>query len=84
METRGYLEERWVRGRAAENGSLFYPSGFAIAPYFFEKWFKGSKNSSMYMKPIVEMDNTKIIEKLNQNKSAGNDDIGNYIIIKRE
>ena len=36
----------------------------------------------MYMKPIVEMDITKIIEKFNQNKSAGNDDIGNYIIKK--
>ena len=26
--------ERWVRGRAAENGTLLYPSGFAIAPFF--------------------------------------------------
>ena len=38
------------------------------------------KNCNMYMKPIVEMDITKIIEKFNQNKSAGNDDISNYII----
>ena len=37
----------------------------------------------MYMKPIVEMDITKIIEKFNQNKSAGDDNIGNFII-KRE
>ena len=34
------------------------------------------------MKPIVEMDITKIIEKFNRNKSAGDDNIGN-IIIKR-
>ena len=33
----------------------------------------------MYMQPIVEMDITKIIEKLNQHKSVVNDDIGNYI-----
>ena len=32
----------------------------------------------MYMKPIVEMDITKIIEKFNQNKSAGDDNIGNF------
>ena len=32
----------------------------------------------MYMKPIVEMYITKIIEKFNQNKSAGNDNIGNF------
>ena len=31
----GYLMERWVRGRAAENVSLFCPSGFAIATYSF-------------------------------------------------
>ena len=43
-------------------------------------YLKDPKNSNMYMKPIVEMDITKIIEKFNQNKSAGNDDIGNYII----
>ena len=34
------------------------------------------------MKPIVEMDITKIIEKFNQNKSAGYDDIGKYIVKK--
>ena len=34
----------------------------------------------MYMKPIVEIDITKIIEKFNQNKSAGDDNIGNFII----
>ena len=27
--------ERWVCGRVAEKGSLFCPSGFGIAPYFF-------------------------------------------------
>jgi len=34
----------------------------------------------MFMKPIVEMEIIKIIDKFNQNKSAGNDNIGNYII----
>jgi hypothetical protein len=34
------------------------------------------------MNPIVEMDIIKIIEKFNQNKSAGNDNIGNFIIKK--
>ena len=38
--------------------------------------------SSMYMGPIVEMDIIKIIDKFNQNKSAGNDNIGNFIIKK--
>ena len=38
------------------------------------------KNNTMYMKPIVEMDITKIIDKFNQNKSAGNDNVGNFII----
>ena len=32
------------------------------------------------MKPIVERDILKIIDKFKQNKSAGNDNIGNYII----
>ena len=45
-------------------------------------YLKDPKNSSMYMKPIVEMDITKMIEKFNQNKSAGNDDICNYIVKK--
>ena len=34
----------------------------------------------MYMKPIVEMDIIKIIGKFSPNKSAGHDNIGNYII----
>ena len=46
---------------------------------YFE-YLKNPINSSMYMKPIVEMDITKIIEKFNQNKSAGDDNIGNFII----
>jgi hypothetical protein len=37
-------------------------------------------NSTMFMKPIVEKDIIKIIDTFKQNKSAGNDDIGNYII----
>ena len=46
----------------------------------YNDYLKDPKNNSTYMKPIVEMDITKMIEKFNQNKSAGNDDIGNYII----
>ncbi len=34
----------------------------------------------MYIKPIVEADTLKIIDKFNQNKSDGNDNIGNFII----
>ena len=34
----------------------------------------------MYMKPIIEMDVIKIIDKFSPNKSAGLDGIGNYII----
>ena len=33
----------------------------------------------MYLKPIVEMDIIKIIEK-NPNKSPGHDNIGNFIL----
>ena len=36
---------------------------------YFE-YLKNPINSSMYMKPIVEMNITKIIEKFSQNKSA--------------
>ena len=36
--------------------------------------------SSMYFKPIVEMDIIKIINKFNSNKGAFNDNIGNLII----
>ena len=38
--------------------------------------------SSMYMKPVVELDIVKIIGKFDQNKSAGNDNIGNFLIKK--
>ena len=40
------------------------------------------RSSSMYMKPIVEFDIAKIIDKFNPNKSAGYDNIGNFIIKK--
>ena len=40
------------------------------------------KSSSMYMKPVVESDITKIISKFNASKSAGYDNIGNDIIKK--
>ena len=36
----------------------------------------------MYMKPIVEHDIVKIINKFNENKSAGHDKIGNFVIKK--
>ena len=38
----------------------------------------------MYMKPIIEQDVIKIILKFNDNKSAGHDNIGNYIIKRVE
>ena len=38
------------------------------------------RSSSMYMKPIVELDIAKIIDKFDPNKSAGHDNIGNFII----
>ena len=47
---------------------------------YFEYLKNPIKYSSMYMKPIVEMDITKIIGKFNQNKSASDDNIGNFII----
>ena len=31
--------KRWVRGRAAENRSLFCPLGFASTPYFYFLFF---------------------------------------------
>ena len=37
---------------------------------------------SIFMKPIVESEITKIISKFDQNKSAGHDDIGNFVIKK--
>ncbi len=39
-----------------------------------------ARSSSMYLKPVVEMEVIKIIEKFNQNKSAGHDNIGNFIL----
>ena len=40
------------------------------------------KSSSMYMKPIIEQDIIKIIDKFNPNKRAGHDNIGNFVIKK--
>ena len=42
--------------------------------------FIGVNPSSMYLKPIAEMDIIKIIDKFSANKGAGNDNIGNFII----
>ena len=36
----------------------------------------------MFMKPIVETEIIKIINKFKQNKSAGHDDIGNLVVKK--
>ena len=38
--------------------------------------------TSIFMKPIVETEIMKIISKFDQNKSAGHDDIGNFIVKK--
>ena len=46
----------------------------------YYEYLHDSKSNSMFMKPIVENDIFKIIAKLNDNKSAGPDNIGNYII----
>ena len=35
---------------------------------------------SMFMKPIVESEFIKIVNKFDQNKSAGHDDVGNFIV----
>ena len=40
------------------------------------------RSSCMYMKPIVESDIIKIIDNFNPNKSAGHDNVGNFIIKK--
>ena len=40
------------------------------------------KSSAMYMKPVIEQDVIKIIDKFNPNKSAGHDNIGNFVIKK--
>jgi len=37
-------------------------------------------SNSMYMKPIVQTEIIKIIDKFKPNKSAGHDDIGNFIV----
>ena len=38
----------------------------------------------MYLKPIVEMDIFKIIDKFNPNKGVGNDNIGDFIVKKKK
>ena len=40
------------------------------------------RSSNMYIKPIVELDIEKIIDKFDTNKSAGHDNIGNLIVKK--
>ena len=36
----GHLVERWVRGCAAQIGCFFGLSGFPMAPFLFENWFR--------------------------------------------
>ena len=36
----GYLVERWVRGCVAQIGCFFGLSGFAMAHFLFENWFR--------------------------------------------
>ncbi len=48
----------------------------------YYEYLGNSRSSSMYLKPIVEMDIIKIIEKFNPNKSPGHDNIGNFILKK--
>ena len=45
-------------------------------------YLKDVAPSSMYLRPIVERDVIKIIDKFNPNKGAGNDNIGNFIVKK--
>ena len=40
------------------------------------------RSSSIYVKPIVELDIAEIIDKFNPNKSAGHENIGKLIINK--
>ena len=48
----------------------------------YYNYLPNMRSSSMYMKPIVASDIIKIIDKFNRNKSAGHDNVGNYIIKK--
>ena len=43
-------------------------------------YLKTPMTSCMFLKPTVEEEIIKIIYKFNQNKSAGHDDIGNFIV----
>ncbi len=46
----------------------------------YHDYLKTPSNSNMYMKPIVKEEVVKIIDSFNQNKSAGHDNIGNFIV----
>ena len=48
----------------------------------YHEYLHDMNSSCMYMKPIVDIDIINIIDKFNPNKSAGNDNIGNFIIKK--
>jgi len=43
-------------------------------------YLRSPLSSSMYMKPVINEEIVKIIHKFNQNKSAGHDNIGNFIV----
>ena len=48
----------------------------------YHDYLPDMRSNSMHMKPIVASDIIEIIDKFNPNKSAGHDNIGNYIIKK--
>ena len=41
-------------------------------------------SNSMYMKPIVELEILKLVDQLKPNRSAGHDEIGNFITKKKK
>ena len=59
-----------------------HASGIQNTGKNYYDYLPGMRSSSMYMKPIVASDIIKIIDKFNPNKSAGHDNVGNYIIKK--
>ena len=50
----------------------------SIGPHY--DYLKTPMTTCMFLKPIDEEEILKIINKLNQNKSAGHDDVGNFIV----
>ena len=55
-------------------------SGIQNTGKHYYDYLPDMRSNSMYMKPIVASDIIKIIDKFNPNKSAGHDNVGNYMI----